>query len=95
MPRAEFTWGGGMENQTCTSLGTFTDDKGNFKLTGNLKLPATLIFSSIGYANKEVIVVFPIDSVYLIFKVVSSNCKIVEVNVSPDSVCVKISPTLV
>lgn len=37
-----------------TTLGTFTDDKGNFKLTTTQKLPFTLVFSSVGYADKEV-----------------------------------------
>lgn len=36
--------------------GTFTDDKGNFKITTSEKLPVTLILSSIGYADKEVTV---------------------------------------
>lgn len=39
-----------------TTTGTFTDDKGNFKLSTNQKLPFTLVFSSVGYANKEVAV---------------------------------------
>ncbi len=39
-----------------TTFGTFTDDKGNFKITTAQKLPLTLIFSSIGYADKEVAV---------------------------------------
>ena len=33
--------------------GTFTDDKGNFSLTV-AKLPATLVFSSVGFAPKEI-----------------------------------------
>src|SRR5262245_25823355 len=33
--------------------GTFTDDKGNFSLTVT-KLPVTLVFSSVGFATKEV-----------------------------------------
>jgi len=37
-----------------TSSGTFTDDKGNFKLTTNQKLPFTLVISSIGFASQEV-----------------------------------------
>ncbi len=37
-----------------TTLGTFTDDKGNFKLTTTQKLPFTLVFSSVGFADKEV-----------------------------------------
>lgn len=38
------------------STGTFTDDKGNFKLTTVRKPPFTLVFSSVGYSNKEVAV---------------------------------------
>ena len=38
-----------------TSTGTFTDDKGNFKFSTSLKLPLTLVFSSVGYTNKEVV----------------------------------------
>jgi outer membrane receptor protein involved in Fe transport len=36
-----------------TGQGTYTDDKGNFKLTVT-KLPVTLVFSSVGYEDKEV-----------------------------------------
>ena len=36
------------------SAGTFTDDKGNFKFSTVQKLPFTLVFSSVGYAAKEV-----------------------------------------
>ncbi len=38
-----------------TSFGTFTDDKGNFKLSVD-KLPVTLVISSIGYEDQEVTV---------------------------------------
>ena len=37
-----------------TSIGTYTDDKGNFKLSTNQKLPFTLVFTSIGFAAQEV-----------------------------------------
>src|SRR5687768_11596026 len=37
-----------------TVVGTFSDDKGNFRLTVNRSLPLTLIFSSIGFETKEV-----------------------------------------
>ncbi len=37
-----------------TGAGTYTDDKGNFKLTSNKSAPLTLIISSIGYELKEV-----------------------------------------
>jgi outer membrane receptor protein involved in Fe transport len=36
-----------------TNQGTYTDDKGNFKLTVT-KLPVTIIFSSVGYEDKEI-----------------------------------------
>src|SRR5476649_1727290 len=39
-----------------SSAGTFTDDKGNFKFSTSQKLPLTLVFSSVGYANKEYVV---------------------------------------
>ncbi len=38
------------------STGTFTDDRGNFKLSTVQKPPFTLVFSSVGYSNKEVAV---------------------------------------
>ena len=38
------------------SAGTFTDDKGNFKFSTVKKLPFTLVFTSVGYAAKEVAV---------------------------------------
>ena len=34
--------------------GTFTDDRGNFKISVNQKLPVTLIISSVGYALQEI-----------------------------------------
>ena len=39
-----------------TGAGTYTDDRGNFKLTGLKSLPLTLIVSSVGYELKEVMV---------------------------------------
>jgi len=36
-----------------TNQATYTDDKGNFKLTVT-KLPVTLVFSSVGYEDKEI-----------------------------------------
>ncbi len=38
------------------TTGTYTDDKGAFKLTTVQKLPFTLIISSVGFTNKEVVV---------------------------------------
>ncbi len=39
-----------------STTGTFTDDKGNFKITTTQKLPFTLVISSVGFADKEVTV---------------------------------------
>jgi hypothetical protein len=39
-----------------SDAGTFSDDRGNFKLTVNQPLPITLIISSIGYEMQEVVV---------------------------------------
>ncbi len=39
-----------------TSSGTFTDDKGNFRLSTSNPLPITLVISSIGFENQEVTV---------------------------------------
>lgn len=49
-----------------SSIGTFTDSKGDFKLTTNQKPPFTLVISSVGFDSKEVTVnsagfVEPID----------------------------------
>ncbi|MEN9686389.1 MAG: hypothetical protein RLZZ28_2175, partial [Bacteroidota bacterium] len=38
------------------TTGSFTDDKGAFKFSTTQKLPFTLVFSSVGYGNKEVVV---------------------------------------
>jgi outer membrane receptor protein involved in Fe transport len=37
-----------------TTIGTFTDDKGEFKITTTQKLPFVLVISSVGYADKEI-----------------------------------------
>ena len=39
-----------------TTTGTFTDERGNFRLTTDQKLPLTLVFSSIGFEAQEVTV---------------------------------------
>lgn len=39
-----------------TSSGTFSDDKGNFRLSTNQTFPLTLIITSIGYAQQDVTV---------------------------------------
>jgi len=37
-----------------TSLGTYTDDKGDFSISTSAKLPLTLVFTSVGFESKEV-----------------------------------------
>ena len=37
-----------------SEAGTFTDDRGNFKISVNQKLPVTLIISSVGFALQEI-----------------------------------------
>ena len=39
-----------------SNAGTFTDDKGVFKISVAQKAPYTLVFSSVGFENKEVVV---------------------------------------
>ena len=51
-----------------SNIGTFTDDKGYYKLSGNIKLPATLVFSSIGYETQEVQVSSVSDATNVDFK---------------------------
>ena len=42
-----------------TDEGTYTDDKGNFTLSTKQKFPLTLIFTSIGFESKEMVVSEP------------------------------------
>jgi outer membrane receptor protein involved in Fe transport len=60
--------------------GTFTNDKGNFRLTTAKQLPLTLVVSSIGYELKEVEVTSATDSVHI--SIVPSNSLGQEVVVS-------------
>ena len=36
-----------------TGAGTYTDERGNFRITTNQKLPITLVFTSVGYELQE------------------------------------------
>jgi outer membrane receptor protein involved in Fe transport len=51
-----------------SKVGTFTNDKGNFRLTTTSPLPLTLVFSSIGYETQEVVVSNASDVVHIDFK---------------------------
>ncbi len=48
--------------------GTFTDDKGNFKITIRQAFPVTLVISSVGYLSQEVIVTDAATPVIVAFK---------------------------
>lgn len=50
-----------------SSAGTFTDEKGNFKLTTTAKPPFTLVFTSIGYEPQEVTVNSASDNIQVEF----------------------------
>jgi outer membrane receptor protein involved in Fe transport len=39
-----------------TNIGTYTDEKGAFRLTLSQKLPVTLVVSSVGFGSKEIVV---------------------------------------
>jgi len=39
-----------------TGAGTYTDNRGNYKISGKYSFPLTLIFSSIGFSPKEIVV---------------------------------------
>src|SRR5207253_2700671 len=55
-----------------TGVGTFSDSRGNFKVTTTRQLPITLVISSIGFAEKEV--------------VVSAGSTSVQITLNPESV---------
>jgi hypothetical protein len=54
------------------SLGTFTDDKGTFKIILNQPLPVTLLISSVGYEMQEIIISDASTPVVVEFKPSSS-----------------------
>lgn len=39
-----------------SQIGTFTDDKGNFKITTSKKFPVTILISSVGFGLQEIVV---------------------------------------
>src|SRR6478735_9228265 len=55
-----------------TTQGTFTDEKGNFKLTTNQTPPLTLVITSIGFEQKEVVVNNANEHVSIEFTPISS-----------------------
>ena len=54
------------------TAGTFTDDRGNFKLTTTVKPPYVLVFSSIGFESQEVTVQAGAAAVQVDFKPAST-----------------------
>ncbi len=55
-----------------TGEGTYTDDKGNFKITTSRNPPFTLVFSSVGFAPKDVVVRNGSESLDVTFDPVSA-----------------------
>src|SRR4051794_21962480 len=52
--------------------GTYTDDRGNFKIATSRKLPLTLVFSSVGFAIKEFVVASATQTIKISFDPVSA-----------------------
>ena len=65
-----------------TGIGTFTDGRGNFRISGVKSFPVTLIVSSIGYALQEIIVAEASQSVRVSLKAVSALAQEVVVSAS-------------
>ncbi|MBC7423075.1 MAG: TonB-dependent receptor [Ferruginibacter sp.] len=70
------------------SAGTFTDDKGNFKITITQAFPVTLVISSVGYQLQEVTVADAATPVLIAFK--PTNALGQEVVVSATKVATRI-----
>jgi outer membrane receptor protein involved in Fe transport len=51
-----------------TEEGTYTDERGNFRLTTSHRFPLTLVFTSIGYASQDVVVRNASQPVNVIFQ---------------------------
>ncbi|MBA4168186.1 MAG: carboxypeptidase-like regulatory domain-containing protein, partial [Chitinophagaceae bacterium] len=54
------------------TAGTFTDEKGNFRITTSKSLPVTLVFSSVGYDPQEIVVSNASDKIQVDFNPASS-----------------------
>lgn len=65
-----------------TSLGTYTGNSGNFKISENFGFPVTLVFSSVGYATKEVVVKSGSQRIDVFLEPVSSLAQEVVVSAS-------------
>ena len=65
-----------------TTSGTFTDERGNFRLTTDQKPPLTLVFSSVGFELQEVTVDVATDTVNVDFVPSSTMGDIVVVSAS-------------
>ncbi|WP_431209710.1 carboxypeptidase-like regulatory domain-containing protein [Puia sp. P3] len=55
-----------------SSAGTFTDDRGNFRLTTTQSLPLVLVFSSIGFELQEVSVSSASQPLHIVLKPTST-----------------------
>ena len=65
-----------------TTIGAYTDDRGNFKISGALKFPVTLVVSSVGYGSKEIAVASAGENVKINLDQVSSLAQEVVVSAS-------------
>ena len=65
-----------------TGVGTFTDSRGNFKITTTRTLPITLEISSVGFAKKEVVVNSASSFVQVVLTQVSALAQDVVVSAS-------------
>lgn len=65
-----------------TTIGAYTNDRGNFKISGALKFPVTLVVSSVGYGSKEIAVASAGENVKINLDQVSSLAQEVVVSAS-------------
>ena len=65
-----------------TTIGAYTDDRGNFKISGALKFPVTLVVSSVGYGSKEIAVASAGENVKITLDQVSALAQEVVVSAS-------------
>ncbi|WP_018612439.1 TonB-dependent receptor [Segetibacter koreensis] len=65
-----------------TSIGTYTDNSGNFKIAGNFSFPVTLVFSSVGFAPRDIVVENTSQKVNVVLDPVSELAQEVVVSAS-------------
>ena len=65
-----------------SNAGTYTDNRGNFSISGTYNFPVTLLFSSIGFATKEVVIENSSKNVTVVLDAVSALAQEVVVSAS-------------